>query len=90
MIAARGKTVRRKKRRRRVGTRKEQQLLFQPLSLSNDVCLLRRTCGHCANVEQGGVMNVSAGELRSKEVKKVNLSLAVSGLSTHTIRVTSP
>lgn len=88
VIAARGKTVRRK--RRRVGTRKEQQLLFQPLSLSNDVCLLRRTCGHCANVEQGGVMNVSAGELRSKEVKKVNLSLAVSGSSTHTIRVTSP
>lgn len=74
--------------------RKERQLLFQPFSLStiksNDVCLMRRTCGHCANVEPGGVMNVSAGEFRSTEVRKVNLSLVVSGLSMHTIRVTSP
>lgn len=91
MIAAGGKTVR---RRRTVDTRKEQQLLFLPFSLStkesNDVCLLRRTCGHCANVEPGGVINVSAGELRSAEVRKVNFSLAVSGLSMRTIRVTSP
>lgn len=68
-------------------TRTERQLLFQPFSLStiesNDVCLMRKTCGHCANVEPGGVMNVSAGELRTTEVIKVNLSLVVSGLSMH-------
>lgn len=88
VIAARGKTVRRRTRRR-MGTGEEQQLLFQTFSLfstidSNDVCLWRRTCGHCANVEPGGVMNVSAGELWSTEVRKVNLSLVVSGLSMHT------
>lgn len=92
MIAAGGKTVRR--RRRRVDMRKEQQLLFQPSSLStiasNDAILLRRTRGHCGNVEPGGVMNVSAGELWSTEVRKVNLSLVVSGLSMHIIQVTSP
>lgn len=95
MIAAGGKTVRRRRwRRRRLDTRTELQLLFQPFSLctvdSNDVCLLRRTCRHCANVEPGGVMNVSAGESRSKEVRKVNLSLVVSALSMNTIQVTSP
>lgn len=42
------------------------------------------------SVEPGGVMNVSAGECRSTEVTEVNLSLVVSGLSMHTIRVTSP
>ena len=87
MIAAGGKTG-----RRRVDTRKEKQLLFLLSSIeSNNVCLLRRrTCGHCANVEPGGVMNVSAGESRSTEVRKVNLSLVVSGLSMHIIQVTSP
>lgn len=94
MIAAGGKTVRRRWRKRRVDRRKEQQLLFQPFSLStkesNDVCLLRRTRGHCANVEPGGVMNVSAGELQSTEVRGVNLSSAVSGLSMRRIRITSP
>lgn len=64
--------------------RKEQQLLFQPFLLStvesNDVCLLRMTCGYCANVELGVVIDVSAGELRSTEVRKVSLSLVVSGL----------
>ena len=71
------KTVRRRKRRG-MDKRKEQQLLFQTFSPSNiesnDVCVLRMARGHCANVEQGGVMNVSAGELRGKEVRKGILS----------------
>lgn len=74
--------------------RREQQLLSQSSSLSttelNDVCLLRMTRGHCTHVGPGGVMNVSAGELRSIEVKKVNLSLVFSALSLHTFQVTSP
>lgn len=84
MIAAGEKTV----RRRRVDTRKEQQLLFQPFCVHHrhEVCLLRRTRGHCANVAPRGVMNVSAGELWSTEVRKVNLSLVFSGLSMHTIK----
>lgn len=81
-------------RRRRVDTRKEQQLLSLSSSVStiepNDVCLLRMTRGHCAYVGPGGVMNVSAGELRSIEVKKVNLSLVASALLLHTFQVTSP
>lgn len=66
--------------------RQPQQLLFQPFCVeSYDVSLLRTPCGYCANVAPRGVMNVSAGELRSTQVRKVNLSLAVSGLSMHTI-----
>lgn len=42
--------------------------------LFNDQCLLRRTCGHCATLEPGGVMDVSGGELRSTKVRKINLS----------------
>lgn len=75
------------------GHEKGEPLLIQPFSLStsesNDVCLLRRICGHCANIEAGGVMNVSAWELRSTEVRKVSLSLVVSGYSMHTSPVTS-
>lgn len=71
MIAAGGKAVR---RRRRVDMRKEQQQLSQSSSVStiksNSICLLRMTRGHCAHVGPGGVMNVSAGELRSKEGQK--------------------
>lgn len=60
---------------------------------SNDVCPVRRTCGHCTNIElgkRGGVINVSAGELRATEGGEVSRSLAVSGLSMHTTGVTPP
>lgn len=73
------------RRWRRVDMRNRQQLSASLCLMSYDVSLLRTPCGHCANIALRGVMNVSAGELQSPEVSKVNLSLAVSGLSMHTI-----
>lgn len=100
MIAMDGKMLRRRRRKkRRADARKGAVAAIVSavplvcLIESNDVCPTRRTCGHCANIElvdRGGVINVSAGELRVAEGGEVSHSLVVSGLSMHTTGVTSP